>query len=171
MRSTVYRLAKDARPLPGPFEEWLAQRGTVIADLLDAHVDGICDATSAQILRAFPSLCYDPHRFDAVAFQRSAIRQTPHRLHKLVRFVLVFQSMAVVEQEYRWACGVMPRYGVNRTHMLATAGWYFNAARAQVPFGARDKVFFNGMKQMFLQTITHVAADLPTERSRAVSDD
>jgi len=39
-----------------------------------------------------------------------------------VQTALQFQTLAVVEREYRWGWGILQRYGVERQHLLALVG-------------------------------------------------
>lgn len=146
------------------FEEWLEASGTRVAALIDSRREMICDMTSARLATAFPSLCYDPTRFDALAFQQRMFSKTPRRFHRLVQVVLRLQAIEVVDREYRWGLPVVMRYGVARHHLLSHARWYFEAARATAPTADGDQLFLDVLESRVLQTIdriTLVSAPLP----------
>ena len=91
------------------FEAWLAGRGPSIAEALEKQREQICESVSNQLATNFPKLCYDPTRYDAVAFQELTYHETPRRFHRLLQVLLRLQSLAVIEREYRWGWPVVQR--------------------------------------------------------------
>ena len=110
-------------------EAWLELHGAQIASVLDDQRDYLCDMVTNRLTTAFPSLCFDPTRPDAVTFQQQVFRETPRRFHRLMQVVLRFQTTLVIEREYRWGWSIMPRFGVARHHMISHARWYFDTIR------------------------------------------
>jgi hypothetical protein len=110
-------------------EAWLELHGAQVAGVLDQHREGLCDMVTNRLATAFPSLCFDASRPDAVAFQQHVFKETPRRFHRLIQVVLRFQTMMVIEREYRWGWAIMPRFGVARHHMINHARWYFDTVR------------------------------------------
>src|ERR1043165_9537557 len=119
-------------------EAWLAERGPRIAETLESQREPICDSVSNQLATEFPTLRYDPSRYDPLTFQQPTYRETPRRFHRLIQVLLCLQSLQVIEREYRWGWPVVRRYGVERYHMYAQVRWYFEAARAYVALHPED---------------------------------
>src|SRR3954469_10737766 len=111
-------------------DTWLATRGPGFATVLESRREQICDMVAARLASAFPTLCYDPHRPDALEFQRITFYQTPRRFHRLIQVVLLLQSLEVIEREYRWGWPLLQRFGVTQQHMLSQARWYFEVSYA-----------------------------------------
>ena len=143
----------------GAFEVWLTQRGPVIAPMLDDQREPICAAVSSRLAMNFPTLCFDPDRPDAHAFQQRTFHETPRRFHRLVQVVLVLQTMAVITREYRWGWEVISRYGVQQHHMLAQVRWYFEAARAHVMLPPEDGARMDDLATSILRIVKDVTSD------------
>ena len=139
------------------FENWLRARGPELADQLARERNAICRAVSVRLGRTFPELCDDPTRPDRESFRRTALERSPERLHTLLQTALRLQSLSVIEQEYRWLWGVLPRYGITATHMLAMAGWYFSMARERLALDPGDLAGLNELKRAVLRAIRAVA--------------
>jgi len=145
-------------------EVWLAQSGPRIAEALESQRELICDSVSNQLATSFPTLCYDPTRYDAIAFQQLTYHETPRRFHRLVQVLLLLQSLEVIEREYRWGWPVVRRYGVERHHMFAQVRWYFEAAREHVALNPEDGAQMNDLATAILRIIEAVTSDpLPTQ--------
>lgn len=123
-----------------PFETWLVERGNLVATDINGHYDQICERVSLRMAAAFPNLCFDPVRADAAAFQKQVFRETPRRLHRLIQVVLLCQSIAVVEREYRWGWRILSRYNVERRHMTAHVRWYFEELFTSVALDHDDQL-------------------------------
>lgn len=135
------------------FEKWLQARGPGLADQLARERNAICRVVSGRLERTFPELCDDPERPDRESFRRSALERSPERLHTLLQTALRLQTLSVVEQEYRWLLGVLPRYGITARHMLAMAGWYFSEARARLALDPIELAGLNELKRAVLRAI------------------
>ncbi|MBK9709896.1 MAG: hypothetical protein IPO81_00960 [Kouleothrix sp.] len=138
------------------FETWLEAGGPRVAAILDAHREVICDTVAMRMSTAFPSLCLDPARFDAIAFQQEMFQNTPRRFHRLMQVVLRLQAMVVIEREYRWGWTIIPRYGVARHHVISHARWYFDAARSVAPFRSSDVPYLDDLEGRVLHTIDQI---------------
>lgn len=51
------------------------------------------------------------------------------RLCKLVQAILLFETMTIADQEFRWASGVLPRSGVTYRHQMSMVSWFFEEVR------------------------------------------
>lgn len=122
-----------------PLDEWLAIRGEQYAAVLEERRDQVCRAVTERLAATFPSLCYDPLRPDALAFQQLAYDRTPRRFHRLIQVVLRLQSVVVIEREYRWGWPILQRHNVGQMHLLAHVRWYFEAARRFAPPERADR--------------------------------
>lgn len=138
------------------FEQWLTVRGPVYAQQIDAHADALCGAVTMRLSAMFPALCYDAVRPDAELFQQQTFRETSRRFHCLIQVVLRLQSLIVVEQEYRWAMHVLPRYGVQPQHMLALVHLYFDLAHALVPPNNSDESYVMALEHVVTRIIEAV---------------
>jgi hypothetical protein len=119
----------------------------------------------SRLAAAFPNLCYDPTRTDALVFQQHSFHETPRRFHRLLQVLLHFQASIVIEREYSWGWKILQRYGVERYHMLAQVRFYFEESRANVQLEAEDAVQFARLEAMILQVIEQVTAVGPAARS------
>lgn len=115
------------------FKVLLSTYGKPLAVALDAQRDPICEDVTARMRAAFPALCYDPLRADAEIFQETMYHETPRRFHRVLQTMLRLRSISVLERQYRWAWGIVQRYGVEGHHLVAQARWYFDAAHNYVP--------------------------------------
>ena len=141
-------------------EKWLAHRGAGMAAALDNRRETICGTVSARLATSFPKLCYDESRADALAFQQHAYHETPRRFHRLLQVLLQFQSIEVIEREYRWGWPVLQRHGVERHHLLAQVQFYFEAARAHLPIDDIDLKLLDELETAILQIISQVTHTL-----------
>lgn len=145
------------------FDLWLSTRGAAVATALEERRDHVCESASARFAQQFEMLLLDLPRPDAAAFQRLAFRETPLRLHRLLQVVLRFQTLAVVEREYRWSWGILPRYGITLSHMLEMVRAYFSAARALAPLDQADMQFVEHFERQVLVAVERAA---PVEAMR-----
>jgi hypothetical protein len=99
----------------------------------------------------------DLPRPDAPAFQRLAFEETPRRLHRLLQVALRFQTIAVIEREYRWSWGILPRYGITLRHLLIMVHAYFEAARAALALDQLDRHYFELFERSVLEAIERSA--------------
>ena len=148
------------------FETWLEQTGPQIAHLIDDRREPICDAVTNRLTTAFPSLCFDSSRPDAVEFQQHTFKETPRRFHRLIQVVLRFQTTLVIEREYRWGWAIMPRYGVARHHMISHARWYFDTVRLTGLLGRDDLAQLDQLAARVLQIIDQITAAAPPTLQR-----
>lgn len=149
------------------FDDWLAERGPEIAALIDTHADTLCEHVSTRLASSFPTLCYDPARLDAAAFQLQTFRETPRRLHRLLQVVLLCQSPTVIEREYRWGWQLLTRYQVERKHFLAHIRWYFEELFATVPLSSDDKLQIVEMRDKILHMVENVTIAAPQVTDQA----
>ncbi|GEM_PF-581630 len=136
-----------------PFETWLAERGSPVAIAINAQYDSICERVALRMATAFPNLCFDPLRMDAASFQKQVFRETPRRLHRLIQVVLLCQSTAVIEREYRWGWKILSRFNVERRHMTAHARWYFEEVLLSVPLIDEDQVQLTELRDHVIRMI------------------
>jgi hypothetical protein len=136
-----------------PFETWLVERGNPVATAINEQYDPICERVTLRMATAFPNLCFDPLRMDATSFQKQVFRETPRRLHRLIQVVLLCQSMAVVEREYRWGWRILSRFNVERRHMIAHARWYFDEVFVSVPLINEDKLQLTELRDHVIRMI------------------
>jgi hypothetical protein len=139
------------------FQSWLASRGQAVALALDERSERICDHAAARFAEQYPTLMLDLPRPDAEMFQQLAFRETPRRLHRLLQVALRFQTLAVIEREYRWSWGILPRFGITLAHMHALARTYFESARVLVMFDQTDRPYFELLEMNVLQLIERSA--------------
>ena len=137
-------------------EQWLAQRGSGMALALDNYREPICGTVSTRLATSYPTLCYDSSRADALAFQQHTYHETPRRFHRLLQVLLHFQSIEVIEREYRWGWPVLQRHGVKSHHLLAQVQFYFEAAHSHLIFEDLDRTQLDELETAILQIITQV---------------
>ncbi len=142
-------------------EAWLEQHGAQVASVLDDRRDYLCDMVTNRLTTAFPSLCFDPSRPDAVTFQQLVFRETPRRFHRLMQVVLRFQTTLVIEREYRWGWSIMPRFGVARHHMISHARWYFDTIRNAGMVSRDDMSHLDLLSTRVIQIIDQITAVPP----------
>ena len=95
-------------------EQWLFNSGPAYAERLEAQADPLCRSVTTLMMTAYPDLCYLPNRPDAATFQQRTFTETPKRFHRLMQVVLRFQTLMVIDREYRWGWPIMQRFGVSR---------------------------------------------------------
>jgi hypothetical protein len=132
---------------------WLNVRGPTVANLLDEHNEAICEHVSTRLATAFPQLCYDPLRLNAVSFQKQTYRETPRRFHRLIQVVLLFGTLQVVDREYQWGWRVLVRFNVKQYHLLAQVRWYFEEVFAAVPLSGEDKLRVVELRDTILEIV------------------
>jgi hypothetical protein len=137
-------------------DTWLATRGPGFATLVESRREPICDLVAARLASAFPSLCYDPQRPDALEFQRLTYHQTPRRFHRLIQVVLLLQTPEVIDREYRWGWPILQRYGVGRQHVLSQVRWYFEATRTLTTPDPLDAPYLEALEDKALQIIDQI---------------
>jgi hypothetical protein len=137
-------------------DAWLATRGPGFAGVLESQREQICDVVAARLASAFPTLCYDAHRPDALEFQRLTFHQTPRRFHRLMQVVLLLQSLQVIEREYRWGWPILQRYGVGRQHLLSQVRWYFEGMHALTAPDPIDAPYLEALEAKVLQMIEQI---------------
>lgn len=138
-------------------EPWFASRGFSLAVALEEHGNSICETTTAHFAAQFETLMLDLPRPDAPAFQRLAFEETPRRLHRLLQVALRFQTITVIEREYRWSWGILPRYGITLRHMLAMVRAYFESARAALALDSLDRHHFELFERSVLEAVERSA--------------
>jgi hypothetical protein len=138
--------------------EWLGRRGNSIAAALESQREPICESVSLQLETTFPALCYDLMRADAAAFQKHTYHEVPRRFHRVMQVLLRLASVEVIEREYRWAWGILPRYGVTSEQLLAQVRWYFAAMRTRATLDADDLPHLEALEQTILQIIAQITA-------------
>jgi hypothetical protein len=154
----------------GAFEDWLVQRGPVIARALDERREPICDAVSSRLAMSFPTLCFDASRPDAHAFQQRTFHETPRRFHRLLQVVLVLQTLEVITREYQWGWPVVSRYGVQPHHLLFQVRWYFEAAQAQTIQRPEDSARMAYLATTILRAIEEITSGRsPTHQNNGAS--
>jgi hypothetical protein len=144
-----------------PLETWLTTRGPAFAALVDTKSEAISEVAEAQFAATFPSLCYDPTRFDAQTFQRTAFQKTPQRFHNLIQTALRFRTLAIVEREYQWAWGILPRFGVTQAHMIMQARIFFDSIRDVLTIDPIDKHGLALLEVAVLRIVERVTAVHP----------
>lgn len=136
--------------------EWLGRRGSALAAALDHQREPICELVSIRLAKTYPSLCYDATRIDAESFQKLTFHEAPRRFHRVLQTLLRLAAIELIEREYRWGWGILPRYGVTAEHMLNQVRWYFASARSFVDLDAEDQEQFEALERAILQIIAHV---------------
>ena len=139
-------------------DAWLAARGSQLSTALDKHGEKICAVVSTRLAATFPLLCYDSARGDAEFFQQHMFQEVPRRFQRVLQAVLLFQSLAAIEQEYRWGWTILSHYGIAPLHLLAHVRWYFSALRATIPLDASDIQPLDILERNILQIIEEVTA-------------
>lgn len=137
---------------------WLAARGPQLSGALDKYGEQICTVVSTRLAATFPTLCYDSTRSDAEFFQQHMFHEVPRRFQRVLQAVLLFQSLAMMEQEYRWGWTILFHYGIAPLHLLAHVRWYFSALRAAVPLDTSDIKPLDTLERSILQIIEEVTA-------------
>lgn len=150
-------------------EHWLIQRGPTIARALDDRREPICAVVSSRLAMTFPTLCFDPARPDALAFQQRTFHETPRRFHRLIQVVLVLQTLEVITREYRWGWQVVSRYGVQQEHMLAQVRWYFEAAQSHITLSPTDRTQMHNLAAAVFQRVTHAIGEAPHPPSNGIA--
>jgi hypothetical protein len=138
-------------------ETLLANRGTAMAVALEDRGATICETTTTRFAALFETLLLDLTRPDVTSFQRLAFEETPRRLHRLLQVALRFQTIAVIEREYRWSWGILPRYGITLRHMQSMVRSYFEAARAILVLDQLDRHFLDVFERAVLDAVERSA--------------
>ena len=146
-------------------DTWLKARGPTLNQLINNEQETIYTIVSAQLSATFPSLCYDPTRFDAHSFQDLAYHKTPHRFHGVMQTVFRFRTLRALERSYQWSWGVLPRYGVTKAHFITQARFSFDAIRDAVYLNQEDR---NGLKALE-QEILHMMDQIMSNQTNGKS--
>jgi hypothetical protein len=139
------------------FDSWLDSRGPVLALALEDRRERICDFVSSHFAEQFSTLMLDTNRPDAASFQQNAFYESPRRFHRLLQVALRLQAIMVIEREYRWSWGILPRFGVTQRHMVALVRLYFEAARKFISLDGVDRSYVDELEETVLQTIARSA--------------
>jgi hypothetical protein len=81
--------------------------------------DILCKRVAARLIAAFPELEHMLLLEGDISAETRLSRVSVERLFELVRAVLVFESYDVLDNEFQWAVGVLPRRGVTYQHQSA----------------------------------------------------
>jgi hypothetical protein len=96
---------------------------SIAAERLSARLkeqkDGLCKRVAARLIAAFPELEHMLLLEGDISAETRLSRVSVERLFELVRAVLVFESYEVLDSEFGWAVGVLPRRGVTYQHQSA----------------------------------------------------
>ncbi len=96
-----------------------------LAAKLDGKRDMICKRVTVRLLATFPELKQVLHLEGGIAAEDRLNQTATDRLCELVRAILLFESLSLADQEFRWAGGVLPRYGVRYQHQSSMVRWFF----------------------------------------------
>jgi hypothetical protein len=96
---------------------------SVAAERLSARLgdqkDILCKRVAARLMSAFPELEHLLLLEGDISAETRLSRVSTERLFELVRAVLIFESYDVLDNEFQWAIGVLPRRGVTYQHQSA----------------------------------------------------
>lgn len=140
------------------FSAWLASDGLRLSSVLEQHREQICEIVSKRLATVYPNLCYDDSRPDAEYFQRHTFSEVPRRFQRVLQAVLLFQSLDVIEHEYRWGWKILPNYGVTRQQLRTQVRWYFDALRLSIPLESADLPHVSTLESTILEIIERVTA-------------
>jgi hypothetical protein len=106
---------------------------TVAAGRLAARLkkerDGLCRRLTPRLLAAFPEIARMLKLEGDVSIEERLNEAACERFCGLVQAICVFESLSVVDQEFRWAIGVLPRNGVSYDHQMSMVRWFFEELR------------------------------------------
>jgi hypothetical protein len=96
-----------------------------LAGRLKRERDGLCRRLTPRLLAAFPEIARMLKLEGDVSVEERLNEAACERFCGLVQAICVFESFSVVDQEFRWAIGVLPRNGVSYDHQMAMVRWFF----------------------------------------------
>jgi len=85
----------------------------------------LCRRVSARLLVAFPELKQMLQLEGSIAPEIRLSEVSTERFCELLRGALIFETYSLLDQEFGWAVGVLPRYGVTYQHQSSMAHWFF----------------------------------------------
>ncbi len=80
---------------------------------------------SIRLLAAFPEIEPMLNLEGNKAAEDRLILMAVDRFSELVRGILIFESLTIADNEFRWAAGVLPRSGVTLRHQSSMVRWFF----------------------------------------------
>jgi hypothetical protein len=77
------------------------------------------------------------------------------RLCRMLQAILLFETLTIAEQEFRWAGGVLPRNGVTHQHQLSMLRWFFEEIN-QLSLEPAEIALLAGIEQHIITVIDSV---------------
>lgn len=137
-------------------DTWLRDRGPAVAAMLESRREALCEIVTSQFAAMFPSLCYDPTRFHAEAFQQQVFNSTPSRFLNMILVSLQFSSTSMFEQQCAWTWQIAPRYGIMPAHMLMMTRMFFDTIHDVITLDTTDEQGMREFEQMIVQIIERI---------------
>ncbi|MCB0076349.1 MAG: MerR family transcriptional regulator [Anaerolineales bacterium] len=125
---------------------WLRERGSYLADEFEFAKDRTCGTVALKLAEVYPELGQIPGRPNGTPWREQIYSETPRRFHLMLQVVLRCQALDVIEQEYRWAWNLLPRFGIRQEHLLSQVKWYFESMEELIGVERRDRVHFESFK-------------------------
>lgn len=89
----------------------------------------VCQRTAARLLTAFPDMPQLLKLEGGISPEERVRKMAVDRFRELVRAALIFETFELMDQEFAWASGVLPRYGVVYEHQAAMIRYFFDELR------------------------------------------
>lgn len=96
-----------------------------LAALLGEEKVTLCDQVAVRLLQTYPELISTLRLEESYAARTRLAQVAVERLEELIRAMLVFDLPVLAENEFRWARGVLPRWGVTDEHQSMMVRFFF----------------------------------------------
>ena len=120
--------------------EWRA------SEPIGAGCENLIEIVALKLAEVYPELGQIPGRPNGTPWREQIYSETPRRFHLMLQVVLRCQALDVIEQEYRWAWNLLPRFGIRQEHLLSQVKWYFESMEELIGVERRDRVHFESFK-------------------------
>jgi hypothetical protein len=123
--------------------------------LLSDKQDTICQRVSRRLLDAFPEIQPMLKLEGGLSVEKRLSEVSVTRLCRMVQAILLFETLTIADQEFRWAGGVLPRNGVTYQQQISMARWFFKEIN-QLQLNADEKLLLADIEQHILHLIDDI---------------
>jgi hypothetical protein len=125
--------------------------------LLSDKQETICLRVSRRLLDTYPEIQRMLKLEGGLSMEKRLSEVSVTRLCRMLQAILLFETLDLADQEFRWAGGVLPRSGVTYQHNLSMTRWFFQEIN-QFELQPGEALLLASIEQHILQLIEETYA-------------
>jgi hypothetical protein len=126
-----------------------------LATHLSSEHTQLCESVATRLLNAFPELVQTLRIEENYTPIARLTEVSVERLYELVRAALLFEQPALVDNDLRWAHGVLPRSGVTYEHQSTMIRWFFEEV-TRLPLSVNEHRVATELERHMLSQVRYV---------------